>query len=491
MSRQVNMVELAALGVLERDGRRIVPALCQRLRVLIRSGQLQAGDQLPSSRLLAMQLGISRSSVTSAYEQLIAEGYLDAEHGAGTRVCRALPNVQKPSGMAITAPTPALPPRSASLAAVASAFNPLPAIPFAMAVPCGKVAPDRHWLRLRQRVLASQPAQLGSYGDPQGLPALREALCDYLRTSRAVHCEPDQIILTEGTQQGLYVAAMTLLEPGHTALVEDPAYGGLTALLTSLGITMAHVPVDEQGIDIARGEQMAPGAQVAFVTPSHHYPLGMPLSMPRRLALLAWAQRNQSWIVEDDYDSELRFGSPPFPALQGIDGERIIYLGTFSKVLAPSLRLGYLVAPPALKPALLGARILLGRGSPLAEQHVLAAYLKQGFFNAHLRRVRSVYAKARDNLLAMLADALPWLRVQPSDQGMHLLLWLPPEMDDVAICRQALARGVALRPLSPTYAEPHHARGLLLGFGGFTHEQMSAAIAVLVPILEMARTPHR
>ncbi|MGL5286262.1 MAG: PLP-dependent aminotransferase family protein, partial [Aeromonas sp.] len=252
MSRQVNMVELAALGVLERDGRRIVPALCQRLRVLIRSGQLQAGDQLPSSRLLAMQLGISRSSVTSAYEQLIAEGYLDAEHGAGTRVCRALPNVQKPSGMAITAPTPALPPRSASLAAVASAFNPLPAIPFAMAVPCGKVAPDRHWLRLRQRVLASQPAQLGSYGDPQGLPALREALCDYLRTSRAVHCEPDQIILTEGTQQGLYVAAMTLLEPGHTALVEDPAYGGLTALLTSLGITMAHVPVDEQGIDIAR-----------------------------------------------------------------------------------------------------------------------------------------------------------------------------------------------------------------------------------------------
>lgn len=302
--------------------------------------------------------------------------------------------------------------------------------------------------------------------------------------ARAVDCTAQNVVVTSGTQQGLYMAGRVLLSPGDAVWAENPAYAGLTAVLDDLALRTHRVPVDEQGFSVEQGTAMCPAARAAFVTPSHQYPLGMPLSMARRQALVAWAERNGSWIVEDDYDSELRYAGHPFPAMQGLSPERVVYLGTFSKVLFPSLRLGYVVAPTRLVEAFAGARALLDRHSPTADQHVLAAYMREGFFEAHVRRIRGLYAERRAALLAALEPALPQgCAVQPSDQGMHILLWLPEGADDVRIAARAEAAGIVMRPISPMYAGAVGRPGLMLGFGGFAPERLREAAAALGRLL--------
>jgi GntR family transcriptional regulator/MocR family aminotransferase len=379
---------------------------------------------------------------------------------------------------------PGVPEAARRYAAMARTLSPLPSVPFSIAVPEGDVAMDDHWRRLSNRVRASQSAAPSGYGDPRGLLSLRKAISDYLRKARAVSCGPENILITEGTQQGLYLAAKVLLTAGDVAWAEDPAYPGLTAVLDECGILTQRIPVDTQGFDVVRALETSPNARVAFVTPSHQYPMGMPLSMARRLALVEWARRSSAWIVEDDYDSELRYAGQPFPAMQGLDRQRVIYLGTFSKVLAPSLRLGYLVAPECLIEAFIGARALLGRGSPLTEQHVVAAYMKEGYFEAHIRRIRGVYAERRAALIDALHQELPWLRIQPSDQGMHLVVLLPEAMDDVKIATAANMAGVALRALSPMCSDRLRLSGLMLGFGGFSNEQLKTAVHKLRRVVD-------
>ncbi|MGT2512211.1 MocR-like pyridoxine biosynthesis transcription factor PdxR [Cupriavidus basilensis] len=320
-----------------------------------------------------------------------------------------------------------------------------------------------------------------------GVLALREAIADYLRRSRSVHCEAHHVVITSGTQQGLYLSCQVLLGEADSVWVEDPAYRGITAILESIGPEdrIVHVPVDEEGIDVAAGIAMDAHARAAFVTPSHQYPLGMPLSMGRRKALLAWAEANQSWIVEDDYDSELRYAGHPFPALQGLAPERVIYLGTFSKILYPSLRLGYAVVPDALVDAYVGARILMDRHPPTADQHVLAAFIKEGHLDRHIRRVRGVHAERRtfviETIERLIAPDLAWL--QPSDQGMHLVLWLAAGLDDREVASLGREAGVALRPVSPMYAGRKGPAGLVLGFGGFGDKAIEEAARKLAAIL--------
>ena len=247
-----------------------------------------------------------------------------------------------------------------------------------------------------------------------------------------------------------------LLGAGDQAWVENPAYRGITALLDSTGRrdAMVRVPVDADGIDVDAGIRLAPHARVAFVTPSHQYPLGMPLSMARRNALLAWARGQRAWVVEDDYDSELRYEGHPFPSLQGLDPDRVIYLGTFSKILFPSLRLGYVIAPDDLVPAFCGARVLMDRHVPTADQHVLAAFIAEGHLDRHIRRVRGVYAEQRTLLIDTLGARLPRERawVQPGDQGMHVVLWLAEGIDDLDVVERAAQAGVAVRAVSPMFA---------------------------------------
>jgi len=488
MPRRQLLIEIPALGTIDCTRGGIGRQLAEALRNAISRGELVAGERLPSTRALAESLGVSRGTVTDAYEQLIAEGCLDAHPGASTKVAATLlePNLAAQRSSASADCIPALPESAAHYAAIAERLAPLPSVPFSVAVPEGGVAMDDHWRRLSNRVRVSQVAAPSGYSDPSGLPCLREAISDYLRKARAVCCSPENIIITEGTQQGLYLAARVLLSPGDAAWAEDPAYPGLTSVLEERGIEVQLIAVDSQGFDVARAQEICPAAKAAFVTPSHQYPMGMPLSMPRRLALIEWARSSGGWIVEDDYDSELRYAGQPFPAMQGLDSSRVIYLGTFSKVLAPSLRLGYVVVPDCLAKAFVGARALMGRGSPLTEQHVIAAYMKEGYFETHIRRIRAIYGERRQTLINALQVELPELRIQPADQGMHIVVWLPDGLGDVVVSKAANKAGVALRALSPMCSGNLPLSGLMLGFGGFTNEQLRDAVRRLRQVLEEA-----
>jgi len=489
MPKRRSTIEIPSLNAIDRTvnvGRH----LAQALRSAISRGELRPGERLPSTRSLAVSLKIARGTVVDVFDQLTAEGYLEAKIGAGTRVAAALtdttttplPAPAMPSGAdAIDLPSPAV-----RLIAIARALTPHPPIPFAIAVPAAGIAPDDNWRRLGNRVRTSKQAAPASYQDPMGLFELRVAIAEHVRRARAVRCEPEQVIITSGTQQGLYMAGRVLLSRDAPVWAEDPAYPGLTAVLDDLGVKTHRIPVDAQGMNVERGFELCPQARAAFVTPSHQYPVGMPLSMARRNALIAWADRNRAWIVEDDYDSELRYAGHPFPSMQGLRPSRVVYLGTFSKVLFPSLRLGYVIAPPPLAEAFAGARAILDRHAPTAEQHVLAAYMREGYFEAHIRRIRGLYAERRAVLLATLERALPdGCRIQPSDQGMHILLWLPEGTDDVKLAARALSAGLAVRAISPMYAAQAAPPGLMLGFGGFLPEHLQAAVGKLVKLLEL------
>lgn len=486
MPRRALVIEIPALGAIDRSRGGIGRQLSEALRQAIAKGELADGQSLPSTRTLAESLGLSRGTVSEAYEQLIAEGYLKAHAGSGTRVACALHEPMMSSLHLRTdnqCCSPSLSEAARRYAAITDHLSPLPSIPFSIAVPGGDVAMGDHWHRHGNRVRASVAAAPSGYCDPRGLLSLREAIANYLRKARAVSCNAENIIVTEGTQQGLYLAARVLLMVGDVAWAEDPAYPGLTAVLEECGIQTQRIPVDAQGLDVANAVETCPDAKAAFVTPSHQYPMGMPLSMARRLALIEWARKRGGWVVEDDYDSELRYSGQPFPALQSLDRDRVIYLGTFSKVLAPSLRLGYVVAPDSLVDAFAGARALMGRGSPSTEQHVVAAYMKEGYFEAHIRRIRSVYSERRAALIEALRFEMPSLRIQPSDQGMHLVAWLPEGVDDVKIATAARTAEIALRPLSPMCSAHLKRSGLMLGFGGFSIEQLKEAVRKLQRVL--------
>ncbi|WP_343586536.1 PLP-dependent aminotransferase family protein [Herbaspirillum sp.] len=482
MARKARAIDLPALGTLDRTAGALGRQLAQGLREAIRRGDLQPGEPLPSTRQLAQALQVARGTVVEAFEQLAAEGFLEAIPGAGTQVA---PIAAGKAGIPRTMPAPAdekpatgLPSPAAAFARVAQQFNSLPHVPFAISVPLGATMPGTAWRRLGNRLRARGQGAPAGYGDPQGARPLREAISDYVRRSRSVRCDADQVIVTGGTQQGLYLCCQVLLGVGDRAWVENPAYAGITSILEHAGRGGAvRVPVDAEGLDVEAGMRLAPHARAAFVTPSHQYPLGMPLSMTRRNALLEWARKAGAWIVEDDYDSELRYAGHPFPALQGLDTQRVVYLGTFSKILFPSLRLGYLIAPPQLVPAFIGARVLMDRSPPGADQHVLAAFMAEGHLDRHIRRIRGIYAAHRQQLMQTLARLLPpalaWL--QPSDQGMHLLLWLNEKLDDNEVAWQAAQAGVAVRPVSPMFAPGSARPGLVLGFGGFSGEQMEEA----------------
>lgn len=489
MARQARLPELPALGQLDRRAGGLARQLAQLMRQAILRGELVPGQALPSTRLLAQSLQLARGTVVEAFDQLVAEGYLASRAGAGTQVAQDLPvmSLARPAECtdAVALPTPA-----ADFIRVAQDFRTLPHIPFAISVPLGATAPDAQWRRLGNRLRARGEGAPAGYGDPQGALVLRQAIAHYVRKSRSVHCDASQVIITGGTQQGLYLACQVLLGTGERAWVENPAYAGITSILGSSGrgASVVRVEVDDEGLVVAQGRQLAPDARAAFVTPSHQYPLGMPMSMARREALLAWARQAGAWIVEDDYDSELRYAGHPFPALQGLDPARVIYLGTFSKVLYPSLRLGYLIAPPSLVPAFCGARVLMDRSPPGADQFTLAAYMEQGWLERHVRRVRGVYAEHRQQLMQslsrLLSPQLAWL--QPSDQGMHLLLWLNAALDDRAVAASALQAGVAVRPVSPMFAPGSERPGLVLGFGGFSAQEMEQAVQKLAQIIAAA-----
>jgi GntR family transcriptional regulator / MocR family aminotransferase len=332
-----------------------------------------------------------------------------------------------------------------------------------------------------------------AYGDPAGHLPLRQAVADYLRTARAVVCEASQVLIVSGSQMALRLCALALLKPGDEVCVEEPGYPGARSALAATGATVRPVPVDNEGLVVRSIGSKKRGGRVAYVTPSHQYPLGMSMSASRRLELLEWARRQQSWIIEDDYDSEYRFASRPLAALQGMDtASRVIYMGTFSKVLFPSLRIGYLVVPRSLTRTFIDHREALDIFSPTLYQTVLRDFLVEGHFARHLRRMRAVYLSRRDALVNGIQRTLhDKLTIANADAGMHLTAWLSPGIDDREVVRRAAARGISATALSSCYTGKPSRMGLVLGFGGADEAQIGGALETLAEVLRSASLARR
>ena len=493
MSKTAEHVVLAGVELDRRRPRPLARQLYEALRRAILGGQLRPGDRVPATRALATDLGVSRNTVSGAYEQLLAEGYTEARVGSGTCVARSLPD-----GLVAANPGPAgLPRKSFQRRALSRRGRMLSSRPVRMLSvpgrpqPFASGLPDLHafpfatWARLMAQHWRRPGYSLVGYGDPAGYRPLREAIAAYLRTSRAVRCETEQVVIVSGSQQGLDISARLLLDPGDTALLEDPGYPGARIALSAAGASLLRLPVDAEGANIAAVARRAATAQVAFVTPSHHFPLGVTMSIARRLALLDWAKRTGAWILEDDYDSEYRFRGKPLPSLQGLDtAGRVVYIGSFSKTMFPSLRLGFLVLPPELVEAFRRARSVIDGHSPMTEQAALADFIAAGHFARHIRRMRSLYEERQEVLVGAARQELDGLLdVQPSVGGMHLVGWLPKGVDDVQVSQRAAAVGVLARPLSSCAVARLPRGGLLLGFAPLTSAQIREGVRKLAQAL--------
>ena len=472
--------------------------LYDRLRRAILAGQLAPGTRLQSSREMAGELSVSRNTVVNAYEQLLAEGYLEGQVGSGTYVSRALPedlldvktlvrSCARGGGNGL-----GLSERGKVFAAFAPGVPRAPEAvrPFQPGVPALDSFPFDIWSKLVARHWRRPATSLLGYGEPQGHAPLRRAIASYLGLSRAVRCTPEQVIVVDGAQMAFDLTARVLLDPGDAAWVEEPGYPGARAALTAAGARLVNVPVDAEGLDVTAGAELDPGARLIYVTPSHQFPLGMTMSLPRRLALLDWAGRVGAWVVEDDFDSEYRYEGRPLAALQGLDNDgRVVYVGTFSKFLFPSLRLGYIVAPPNLVDAFVAARAMSGRHSPSVEQAILTDFIEEGHFGRHIRRMRTLYRERQMTLVeALRREAGDLVEVEPSDAGIHLVAWLPEGLGDSDVSRAAAARGVEARPMSSFYAGEPGRGGLELGYAAFNGEEIRRGAAQLsAAILECLR----
>lgn len=452
-----------------------------QLRTAILSQDLRPGTKLPSTRHLAAQLKVSRSAVVSAYEQLLAEGYASGKVGSGSYVSSDLP-----------APVEALGPKRGKQAAAADRPSPLAKDlvdvttqdeerPFNLGRTLLDARSTALWRKSSARVFRRLDHDHFGYSDPRGLPGLRRAICDYLRAARAVRCEPEQIVVTAGTQHAIDLVIRVLHRGDLQAWIEDPGYALTRYALAGAGVKTRAIPVDAAGIDVAAGIKLAPKARAVFITPSHQFPTGVVLSMARRLALLNWAREATAWIVEDDYASEFRYGGRALASLQGLDeGERVIYVGTLNKALFPGLRLGYAVVPPPLLKSFIAARYLADRQPSSLAQAVVADFIEEGHFAAHLRRMRLQYKDQRDVLVAALRERLDEdITVDAPDQGMHLVAYLRHGLKDVAIERAARERGVIVRAMSRLYVDASPRAALMMGFSGYPRQMIPPAVARL------------
>ena len=455
-------------------------------RTAILERRLRPGDKLPASRALAEQLGVSRIAVVTAYEQLLAEGYTTSRTGSGTYVATDLPDRPKGStARSVKADRPAhcSQPRLAGEDVTAQSDE----RPFNLGRTLVDARTARQWRRLTARSLRAMPRTHLGYGDPRGSQALRRAIAVYLAAARAVRCDPEQIIVTGGTQQAIDLVVRTLLPAGSEAWVEDPGYPLIREALSAAGVKALPVKVDAQGLDVAAGMAAAPRARAVFITPSHQFPTGVVLTMARRLQLIDWSRSSGAWIVEDDYASEFRYGGRPLAALQGLDAAgRTVYVGTLNKALFPGLRVGYLVVPEPLLPRFVTARYLMDRQPPVLQQDVLTAFIAEGHLGSHIRRMRLLYRDQRDRLVEALSRHCgDWLDVEPPDQGMHLVAYLRNRLSDTAAEQAAQREGVIVRALSRLYVQAKPRQGLLLGFSGYPAASIAPAVRRLATALRM------
>ncbi|MFI8479817.1 PLP-dependent aminotransferase family protein [Pseudomonas sp. NPDC078700] len=470
-------------GVRLEPGRGLSRQLYQRLRERILDGRLPGGARLPASRDLAGLLNVSRNTVTRAFDQLYAEGYIEGRVGDGTYVAQLASVVAAaPTQHSKPAPSAALrlldqhhlsiPPEGAPRA-------------FRVGVPAFDLFPFETWARLSARFWRKpSPARLG-YGDPAGDQQLRELIVAYLRNSRGLQCDPAQVLITSGAQQAISLCAQLLVQPGDRVAVENPGYRAAGHAFAVAGAQLQGVDVDAEGIDTAALERLG-HCRLAYVTPSHQYPTGVTLSLQRRLELLDWAERHDGWVIEDDYDGEYRYSGTPLAPLAALDRQgRVLYVGTFCKITFPALRLGYLILPASLAESFSRRRALDMRHSEIGTQAVMAEFIAAGHFQRHIRRMRSAARSRRDALLAGWPKAITGCAAMPAvDAGLHLCIRVESLAREQQLIAAAAAVGVEINALSSYWLPdstpaPDQRAGLVMGFAAVDEQQIEAALRAL------------
>jgi GntR family transcriptional regulator / MocR family aminotransferase len=457
------------------------------IRERIRSGSLPAGIALPPTRALAAQLGVSRGVVVEAYAQLVAEGYLTSRGGGYTQVASApapvppattAPRPGRPAAPVTTAPRPGrqAPPRAAR-----------PSVDFGYGRGDLSAFPRAAWLRSVRRVLTEAPDERLGYLDGRGAIELRVELATYLNRVRGTDADPETIVITNGYAQAASLLIGVMAARGATTLaVEDPsATDDARPLADMLGMKLIGVPVGDDGVRVDAVAEL--DADVLILTPSHQWPTGGVLSPAARATVLAWAQRSGALVLEDDYDAEYRYDRAPVGAIQGLDRDRVAYAGTASKTLAPGFRLGWLVLPRELVDPVCEAKLLADRGSPILDQLTFADFLARGEFDRHLRRMRPIYRVRRDALLAALAEYLPDLEPAGIAAGLHLVAWLPHDLEEEEVIAAAASEGVAVAGVSPYRLAPPPRGGLIFGYSNLSERAITDGVARLARAVSRAR----
>jgi GntR family transcriptional regulator/MocR family aminotransferase len=472
MARMRTSSALELLVPLDRDGPEpLHRQLEQGIREAVRSGRLSAGTVLPSTRALAVQLAISRGIVVEAYEQLGAEGYLATTPGGVTRVA-----IMSRPPPARTRPAPA------------TVFD----VDFRPGRPDLDLFPRETWLRSVRRALDTAPSQRLGYLDGRGMPELRGALADYLNRVRGTAADAESIVVCSGFAQGLKLVAQVLRDRGARRIaIEDPTQPESREDLRSIGLEVVHIPVDALGMRVE--ELDGARVQAAVLTAAHQYPTGGVLPPARRAALMAWAERRDGLVIEDDYDAEFRYDREPIGAMQGLSPDRVVYAGSASKILAPGLRLGWIVVPAELADRVAAAKKAADLGSPAIDQLAFADFLAHGELDRHLRRLRPIYRARRDVLLAALGRYLPELRPVGASAGLHLLAWLPPDLDEIEIIEAAGRSGIRLQGVGRRRAGAFAAAGeewpggLIFGYGTLGEQALEPAVERLAAVIEHVR----
>jgi GntR family transcriptional regulator/MocR family aminotransferase len=479
------------IAVSKRVPKSLYKQVYEGYRQAILDGNLGAGQRVPSTRVLAEELGISRIPVMNAYAQLLAEGYFESRIGSGTIVSKSLPSrgaASQPKSQLAETLRPnrrKLSTRCSGLPSAEGFYRRRGVMPFSVSQIAFEYFPLQIWNRLVTRHCRSASARSLDYGDPMGSMDLREVIATYLRTARGVRCEAQQIVIVSGSQQGLEISTRVILNPGDRVWMEDPGYNFARNIFAISGCQIVPVPVDTEGLDVASGVKRCRDARAVLVTPSHQYPLGVTMSASRRLDLLDWAEGRRSWILEDDYDSEYRYEGMPITSLQGLDrNSRVVYIGTFSKVLFPSLRLGYVVLPADLVERFLAVRFAIDISPPTFYQKVVADFIREGHFSRHIRRMRSIYGQRRSALLRCIRQELgTTAEVAGGETGLHLSVILNG-ISDREVAARAARQNLSLMPLSPFYARKAAPQGFVLGFGSTSVQQMPAAVHKLCMLLK-------
>lgn len=493
MSKPIKGARLQFLRIEKSASTPIYRQIESQIRDAILTGIIKPGLQLPASRVLAQDLGVSRPTMVRVYEYLSFEGFLETRHGSGTFVSPTLPDYlphkstqPKNSEQQNTVITKPLSKIGEKFSTLAPSLTRSKFAAFLPNVPALDSFPHARWQKIRDNCLRTNRTGLLGYEDSAGHMPLRRSIAEYLAVHRGDHCDPEQILIVSGATAAFHLAVMVLSNPGDKVWLEDPGPDGVRAMLMALGRNIVNLDVETDGMDIKSAIQHDSDARLAFTMPSRQHPLGVTLSLTKRMMLLDWARKNRSWIIEDDYDSEFRYSGRPLGSMRSIDTTNsVIYVGTFSKSLFPSLRIGYLVLPENLIDTFRSAMGTISRSISILDQATLARFINEGYFTAHIRQMHNLYSTRRTSFIEITNEKLSGLLdIEAPDSGINVIGWLPPGTNDMQISKELHDASVYTFPLSLFRTRPSDKTGLVMGFASTDRAETVEKISLLASVLE-------